>query len=43
MMYAQNAISVNEFLGHSWSQVIPDLNPFLRLVAKAHCGSNLLA
>lgn len=22
MMYAQNAISVNEFLGHSWGKVI---------------------
>jgi hypothetical protein len=22
MMYAQNAISVNEFLGHSWQKVL---------------------
>ena len=27
MMYAQNAISVNEFHGHSWSKVILDFNP----------------
>jgi hypothetical protein len=26
MMYAQNAISVNEFLGHSWSQQFANQN-----------------
>ncbi|MQL95669.1 hypothetical protein Taro_028335 [Colocasia esculenta] len=25
MMYAQNAISVNEFLGHSWNKILPGL------------------
>ena len=23
-MYGQNAIAVNEFLGHSWNEILPD-------------------
>lgn len=38
MMYAQNAISVNEFHGRSWSKVILDINPSPRGV----CGISLI-
>ncbi|XP_074275948.1 pleiotropic drug resistance protein 1-like [Silene latifolia] len=29
MMYAQNAVAVNEFLGHSWSKILPGQNETL--------------
>jgi len=35
MMYAQNAISVNEFHGHSWNKVILDFKSSL-ISANAH-------
>ncbi|CAL9134814.1 unnamed protein product [Musa textilis] len=27
LMYSQNAVAVNEFLGHSWSHITPNSNP----------------
>ncbi|XP_074275947.1 pleiotropic drug resistance protein 1-like [Silene latifolia] len=32
MMYAQNAVVVNEFLGHSWSKILPGQNETLGVV-----------
>ncbi|KAJ4757004.1 ABC transporter G family member 36 [Rhynchospora pubera] len=36
LAYAQNALSVNEFLGHNWNKVVPGTNQFLgHIVLKA--------
>lgn len=36
MMYGQNAIVVNEFLGHSWSHVNSETTPFLHFCFPLH-------
>jgi len=37
MMYAQNAVSVNEFLGQSWQKVLPgSTEPLGVLILKSH-------
>lgn len=32
LMYAQNGVSVNEFLGHSWDKVYTDMSKYLNLI-----------
>ena len=36
LMYAQNAASVNEFLGHSWDKVASSCQPFFLLISPTH-------